>query len=127
LAPNEIITHVFVPAARGFKNASYEVRFKQSPDWPLAMATAVLDLAAGRVRSARIVMGAVAPVPWRAESAEAVLVGKAVTEETAASAADAALKGAQPMTENAYKVQIARTAVKRAIMKAAGLKVPASA
>jgi xanthine dehydrogenase YagS FAD-binding subunit len=72
-------------------------------------------------------MGAVAPVPWRAEAAETTLAGKSVTEEIAAAAADAALKDAQPMTENGYKVQIARTAVKRAIMKAAGLNVPASA
>lgn len=127
LGPNEIITHVIVPPVRGAKNASYEVRFKQSHDWPLAMAAAVLDLGSGRVRSARVVMGAVAPVPWRAQAAEAALAGKAVTEETAAAAAEAALKDAQPLTENAYKVQIARTAVKRAIMKAAGLKVPATA
>jgi xanthine dehydrogenase YagS FAD-binding subunit len=127
LAPNELITHVIVPAARGMKNANYEVRFKQSHDWPLAMATAVLDLSAGRVRSARVVMGAVAPVPWRAEAAEAALVGQSVTEEVAAAAAEAALKEAHPMTENGYKVQIARTAVKRAIMKAAGLNVPAMA
>ncbi len=126
LAPNELITHVLVPPARGMKNATYEVRFKQSHDWPLAMASAALELASGRVRTARIVMGAVAPVPWRAEAAEAALVGQAITEESAAAAAEAAVKDAQPMTENAYKVQIARTAVKRAIMKAAGLDVPAA-
>lgn len=125
LAPNELITHLVVPPARGMKNANYEVRFKQSHDWPLATATAVLDLTGGRVRSARVVMGAVAPIPWRAEGAEAALAGKAVTEETAGNAAEAAVKDAQPMTENSYKIQIARTAVKRAIMKAAGLKVPA--
>jgi xanthine dehydrogenase YagS FAD-binding subunit len=125
LAPNELITHVIVPAARGMKNATYEVRFKQSYDWPLAMATALLDMNGGSVRAARIVMGAVAPIPWRAEAAEAALVGKAVTEETAAAAADAAVKDAEPMTENAHKVQIARTAVKRAILKASGAQVPA--
>jgi xanthine dehydrogenase YagS FAD-binding subunit len=127
LAPNELITHVTVPPSRGAKNANYEVRFKQSHDWPLAMAAAVLDLSGGRVRSARIVMGAVAPIPWRAEAGEAALIGKAVNEEAAANAAEAALKDAQPMTENAYKVQIARTAVKRAIMKAAALNVPGAA
>jgi xanthine dehydrogenase YagS FAD-binding subunit len=125
LAPNELITHVIVPAARGMKNATYEVRFKQSYDWPLAMATALLDMNGGSVRAARIVMGAVAPIPWRAEAAEAAHVGKAVTEETAAAAADAAVKDAEPMTENAHKVQIARTAVKRAIHKASGAQVPA--
>ncbi len=127
LAPNELVTHVLVPAARGRKNATYEVRFKQSHDWPLAMATAVLDITAGRVRGARIVMGAVAPVPWRSDAAEAALVGQAITEQTAAAAADAALRDAQPMTDNAYKVQIARTAVKRAILKASGAPVPAGA
>ncbi|HSL24012.1 MAG TPA: FAD binding domain-containing protein [Vicinamibacterales bacterium] len=127
LAPNELITHVIVPPARGARNATYEVRFKQSHDWPLAMATAVLDIAGGSVRAARIVMGAVAPVPWRSEAAEKALAGKAVSEQTASAAAEAALKDAQPMTGNAYKVQIARTAVKRAILKAAGLPVPAGA
>lgn len=121
LAPDELITHVIVPPARGLKNATYEVRFKQSHDWPLAMATAVLDIAGGRVKAARIALGAVAPVPWRAEAAEAALNGKAVSEDTAVAAADAAIKDAQPMTDNAYKVSLARTAVKRAILKAAGM------
>jgi xanthine dehydrogenase YagS FAD-binding subunit len=62
-------------------------------------------------------------VPWRAEAAEQVLAGKQVSDRVAMEAADAALANAKPMTQNAYKVQIARTAVKRAIMKAAGLKV----
>jgi len=83
----------------------------------------VLDLNGTMVRGARIVMGAVAPVPWRSQNAERALVGKAITEQAAMAAADAAIQGAKPMTGNAYKVQIARTAVKRAIMKAAGMKV----
>ncbi len=125
LAPNELIAQVTLPPARDARSATYEVRFKQSHDWPLAMATAVLDMTGGTVKSARIVMGAVAPVPWRARAAEAALAGKPVNEETAAAAGAAALKDAQPMTENAYKIQIARTAVKRAILSAAGLNVPA--
>jgi xanthine dehydrogenase YagS FAD-binding subunit len=67
------------------------------------------------------VMGAVAPVPWRAEAAETALVGKPVNEETAAAAADAALRGARPLSQNGYKVQVAKTAVKRAILRAAGI------
>ena len=59
-------------------------------------------------------MGAVAPIPWRSPAAEAALAGKRITEQTAMAAADAAVTGAKPMTRNAYKVQIARTAVKRA-------------
>jgi xanthine dehydrogenase YagS FAD-binding subunit len=68
-------------------------------------------------------MGAVAPVPWRASAAETALTGKRLTEQAAMEAADAAVATAKPMSGNAYKVQIARTAVKRAILKAAGMKV----
>jgi xanthine dehydrogenase YagS FAD-binding subunit len=68
-------------------------------------------------------MGAVAPVPWRAPAAERVLAGKRITEAVAVDAAAAALAGAKPMTGNAYKIQVARTAVKRAVLKAAGLAV----
>jgi xanthine dehydrogenase YagS FAD-binding subunit len=122
LQPNELLTHVIFPAPGSAKSATYEVRYKQSHDWPLAAASAVLDMSGTTVRGARIVMGAVAPIPWRAAGAERALVGKAITEQTVMAAADAAIQGAKPMTQNAYKVQIARTAVKRAIMLAAGMK-----
>jgi xanthine dehydrogenase YagS FAD-binding subunit len=123
LAPNEVLTHMTLPAAGAARNATYEVRFKQSHDWPLAFASVVLAMNGQTVRTARVVLGAVAPVPWRSEAAEKALAGKRVSDQVAMEAADAALATAKPMTENAYKVQIARTAVKRAIMKAAGLKV----
>ena len=117
LQPDEIITHVLLPAP-GQRSATYEVRFKQSHDWPLAAASVNLVMSGLTVRSARVVMGAVAPIPWRAQAAERVLAGKAITEAIATEAANAALAGARPMTGNAYKIQIARTAVKRAIMAA---------
>ncbi len=123
LAPNELLTHVILPAPGGARNATYEVRFKQSHDWPLALASVSLSMNGTTVRGARIVMGAVAPVPWRSTAAEAALTGKTMSEEAAMAAADAAVTGVKPMTQNAYKVQIARTAVKRAIMKAAGMAV----
>ena len=123
LAPNELLTHVILPAPGGARNATYEVRFKQSHDWPLALASVSLSMNGTTVRGARIVMGAVAPVPWRSTAAEAALTGKTMSEEAAMAAADAAVTGVKPMTQNAYKVQIARTAVKRAIMKAAGMTV----
>jgi len=120
LAPNELLTHVLLPPPGGARSATYEVRFKQSHDWPLAIASVALSMEGQSVRGARIVMGAVAPVPWRAEAAEAALTGKTISDEAAMAAADAALAGVKPMSQNAYKVQIARTAVKRAILKAAG-------
>ena len=123
LAPNEILTHVILPAPGTVKNASYEVRYKQSHDWPLATASVALVMNGQTIRSARVVLGAVAPIPWRSEAAEAALAGKRISEESAVAASDAAVAAAKPMTGNSYKVQIARAAVKRAIMKAGGLKV----
>ncbi len=123
LGPSDLLTHLILPAPGQTRNATYEVRFKQSHDWPLAMASVALSVQGQNVRAARIVMGSVAPVPWRASAAETVLVGKRLTEQVAMEAADAAVAAAKPMSQNAYKVQIARTAVKRAILKAAGMKV----
>ena len=121
LQPNEILSHVILPAP-GQRSASYEVRFKQSHDWPLALASVNLVMDGTAVKSARIVMGAVAPIPWRAQAAERLLAGKMITEATALEAAAAAVAGAKGLSGNAYKIQIARTAVKRAILKAAGLQ-----
>lgn len=125
LQPDEIVTHVLLPApgpstslGASQRSALYEVRFKQSHDWPLAAAAVNLVMSGATVKSARIVMGAVAPIPWRVPAAERVLAGKTITEAVAAEAANAAVAGARPMSGNAYKIQIAKTAVKRAIMAA---------
>src|SRR5919204_793793 len=76
LAPDELLTHVILPAPGPVKTGHYEVRYKESHDWPIAFATVVLSMDGNLVRNARVVMGAVAPVPWRAEAAETALVGK---------------------------------------------------
>jgi xanthine dehydrogenase YagS FAD-binding subunit len=122
LQPNEILTHVILPAP-GQRSATYEVRFKQSHDWPLAIAAVNLTMDGAVVRSARIVMGAVAPVPWRVQAAERLLAGRTITEAVAIEVAAAAVAGAKPLSGNAYKIQIAKTAVKRALLRAAGLTV----
>jgi xanthine dehydrogenase YagS FAD-binding subunit len=122
LADDELLTHVILPAPGNVKSGHYEVRYKASHDWPLAFATVVLSMNGSTIRSARVVLGAVAPVPWRSRAAEEALAGKPLTEETGAAAGEAAIKEAKPMSGNAYKIQITRTAVKRAIMNAAGLK-----
>lgn len=122
LAPNELLTHVVLPPPGTVKSGHYEVRFKTSHDWPIAFATVLLAMNGSTVQSARIVMGAVAPIPWRAPAAEQALVGKAISEETAAAAAEAALQGARALRENAYKIDVAKTAVKRAILRAAGIQ-----
>jgi xanthine dehydrogenase YagS FAD-binding subunit len=122
LHPNELLTHVRLPPPGNAKTATYEVRYRESHDWPLASASVVLDTRGTTVRAARVVLGAVAPIPWRSQAAEAELAGKTITEQIAMAAADAAVEEAQPMSQNDYKVRIARTAVKRAIINAAGLK-----
>jgi xanthine dehydrogenase YagS FAD-binding subunit len=122
LADEELLTHVILPAPGNVKTGHYEVRFKASHDWPLAFTTVVLAMDGNTIRSARVVLGAVAPVPWRSKLAEDALAGKPLNEETAALAGEAAVRDAKPMSGNAYKIQIAKTAVKRAIMQAAGMK-----
>jgi xanthine dehydrogenase YagS FAD-binding subunit len=118
LANNEIVTHVMLGKANA-KSATYVVNPKESHDWPVSIASVALEMSGETVKAARIVLGAVAPVPWRASKAEAALAGQRVTAESAAKAAEAATDGAAPLSQNAYKVQIAKAAVKRAILIAA--------
>ncbi len=116
LAPNEIVTQISLPAATGVHANSYEVRQKQAFDWPLASAAVALTMAGANVKSARVVLGHVAPVPWISEEAAQALAGKPINEQTADAAAQAALAKATPLSRNAYKVQLARVAVKRALL-----------
>jgi xanthine dehydrogenase YagS FAD-binding subunit len=118
LKSNEILVEVRVPAPKG-ASATYEVREREALDWPLATASVVLESSGGKVRRARVVLGHVAPTPWPSAEAEATLVGRAVTEEVAAAAGEAALKGARALSGNAYKIPLARVAVKRAVLEAA--------
>ena len=122
LGDDELLTHVILPAPGNVKHGHYEVRYKASHDWPLAFATVVLATQGNTISSARVVLGAVAPVPWRSEDAEKALVGQPLNEQTATLAGAAAVKAAQPLSRNGYKVQITKTAVKRAVMRAAGLR-----
>jgi xanthine dehydrogenase YagS FAD-binding subunit len=119
LKPGEIVTEIVLPSAAGLKSATYEVRQKEALDWPLAAASVALKVTGGKVASARIVMGHVAPTPWRAPAAEAALIGKAINEQVAQAAGEAAVSGAKSLGRNAYKIQLARVAVKRAILEAA--------
>jgi xanthine dehydrogenase YagS FAD-binding subunit len=119
LRPNEIVTEVLLPPAPDVQAAHYEIRQKEAFDWPLAVAAVALRMNGSNVRSAGVVMGYVAPVPWPSPEAEQVLAGHPVNQDTAQKAALAALNGARPLSNNAYKVQLARVAVRRAILKAA--------
>lgn len=119
LKPGQFVSHVWLPDAGPLRSASYEVLEVNGLDWPLAAASACLEVEGGTVRQARIVLGHVAPVPWVAHAASRMLLGQAVTDETATAAAEAALSSATPLSMNDYKVQIARACVARAIRRAA--------
>jgi xanthine dehydrogenase YagS FAD-binding subunit len=119
LRPNEIVTEVVIPPASDVRAAHYEIRQKEAFDWPLAVAAVALKMRGSNVQSARIVMAYVAPVPWPSPEAEQALVGQPINKETVQRAAEAALANAKPLSHNAYKVQLSRVALKRAIFKAA--------
>ncbi len=121
LAPNEVVLSVTVPRS-GRKNASYEVRHKQSYDWPLVQAAVAFKLDGDTASDVRIVLGHVSPTPHVAEAAAKSLEGKQLNEATAAAAGEAAATGAKPLSQTGYKVRLIAVAVKRALLAAAGGK-----
>jgi xanthine dehydrogenase YagS FAD-binding subunit len=119
LKPNEILAEIRVPM-RGLKNATYEIRHRHGLDWPYVTATVAFALKAGVASETRVVLGHVAPVPWAAAAAGKALDGQTVDEGQVTQAGAAAATGAKPLSGNAYKVQLVKTAVKRAALMAAG-------
>jgi xanthine dehydrogenase YagS FAD-binding subunit len=120
LRPDEMVTELIVPPpSQSLKASSYEVRQRAAFDWPLAHAAVALEMDGSTVKSARIVLGQVAPVPWLSEEASAALVGKTISDDTAMAAANAAVIKAKPLSRNKYKITLTKAAVKRAILNAA--------
>jgi xanthine dehydrogenase YagS FAD-binding subunit len=121
LQSGQLLTHVLLPeAGEDVTSASYEVLQMEGLDWPLASAGVCVETSGGIVREARVVLGHVAPTPWVSHDAAGALLGKVIDENSAEAAGDAAVARATPLSQNDYKVQIARAAVKRAILRAAG-------
>ena len=126
LAPNEVVIRLKLPPPpKRASTAYYEVRQKHGFDWPLATATVSLQRKHDQVTYAAVVLGHVAPVPWRSKEAEALLIGKVIDEQVASDASNAALQSARSLGQNGYKIQVARVALKRALLEAVGEKVPA--
>jgi len=123
LKPGEIVTEILVPVSGDTKSATYEIREREAMDWPVATASVALQMKGGSIGSARVVLGHVAPKPWVATEAQSFLAGKTITEDIADQAGAMAVKGAQPLSKNEYKVQLAKVAVKRALLTAAGKQV----
>jgi xanthine dehydrogenase YagS FAD-binding subunit len=128
LQAGEMVTEIVVPPpSKSLKASSYEVRQRAAFDWPLAHAAVALEMNGNTVKSARVVLGQVAPVPWISAEAAAALVGKPVNDATAMAAANAAVAQAKPLSHNKYKVTLAKAAVKRAILNAAAGRVGGAA
>jgi len=122
LQAGDVVTYIDVPAQpAGSKNAYLKVRHKEAFDWAMAEAAVRLTLSGSTVTAARIVLGGVAPVPWRATQAETLLVGKPMSASLAAQAAAAAVADARPLSLNGYKINAASYVVEQALLKAAGL------
>ena len=121
LRPNEILTAITIPArdAKSFRNATYEVRHRHGLDWPYVTASVAYQVQNGAATNPQIVLGHVAATPWVATRAAQALSGQKIDEASAKRCGDAAADGAKPLSGNAYKVQLVKTAVKRALLAAA--------
>ena len=119
LGPGEVVTAITVPALSDHWRGTFlKARERTAGDFPLVSVAAGFDLVDGVMQQPRVVLGGVAPVPWRSLAAEAVLQGQMPSEDVAAQAATAAFAAAQPLPENDFKVDIGRALVARAIRAA---------
>jgi len=114
LAKDEILAEVHLPAASKNARSLYHKELDREA-WTHAVVSAalVLEMDKGTCKSARVVLGGVAPIPWRVKKAEVMLAGQKITDELASKAADLALEGAQPLAKNKYKIPLTKAILKR--------------
>jgi xanthine dehydrogenase YagS FAD-binding subunit len=123
LANDEVLASIELPAPRaGERSAYHKVLDRDAWTHAVVSTAVVLEMERDVCRSARIVLGGVAPIPWRVPEAERVLVGQRVTPELAAKAAETALAGAQPLAKNAYKVPLTKQIVQRTVAAVAATR-----
>lgn len=122
LAHGELITSIEIPKNNFAANSYYlKVRDRASYAFALVSVAAALEINGGFIRQARIALGGVAPKPWRAEDAERFLVGKKPDASVFQQAAELAVRGAKPLSENGYKVKLAQRSVAKALGRAANV------
>jgi xanthine dehydrogenase YagS FAD-binding subunit len=115
LAADELITSVDLPPAQRGRSVYAKVRDRACFAFALVSLGALLEVASGRIRSARIVLGGVAYKPWRSQAAEELLVGQPAESEVFQRAADEALRGARTYSHNAFKLQLAKRLMVRTL------------
>jgi xanthine dehydrogenase YagS FAD-binding subunit len=115
VARGEVLSHVMVPLRPGTRSTFIKYAMRNSWDFALASVGAALRVESGRVRDVRIVLGGVAPVPWRSLAAERTIEGAQLTVSTIEAAAQAAIAEAHPLAQNEYKVALVKTLVRGAL------------
>lgn len=119
LQHGELIVAIELPKSNFAKNSYYlKVRDRASYAFALVAVAAALELDGDTIKQARVVLGSVAHMPWRSREAEAALSGRPASVESFQRAAEAALKDAKPLAHNAYKVELGKRAIVRALMRA---------
>jgi len=119
LEHGELITAIELPRSPFAENCYYlKVRDRASYAFAMVAVAAALEIGGGRIRQSRVVIGGVAHKPWRSAEAESELSGRTISEETFRRAAEAGLKDAKPLPHNAYKVELGKRAIVRALMRA---------
>ncbi len=120
LEPGDLITHVTLPApVAGSRQVYLKLRDRASYEFALASAAVVMTVAGGKVTRARIALGGVGTKPWRSPEAEAALVGQTADATSFRNAAEAAMRGARPQSENAFKIELAKRCLAYALKTAA--------
>lgn len=117
LGNGELVTEIVIPAsAKGLKTSYRKVRERGAWDFALASAAVALRIDGGRVSEANIVLGGVAPIPWRSRRAEEALAGRSIDDSVARAVADAAVEKASPLDQNAYKISLVRGIVTESVL-----------
>ena len=121
LEPGDLITHVtLMPPFKGSRQVYLKLRDRASYEFALASAAVVLTIGSGKITQARIALGGVGTKPWRSPEAEAALKGKPANDAAFRQAAEVALQGAKPQTENRFKIELAKRCLTHALRTAAG-------
>ena len=119
LQPTDLILRVEIPTART-RSAYMQASDKHAFDWALVSCAAAAAIEDGKLKSPRVALGSISPVPHQLEAANQFLDGKVLDDATAAQAADMILKDAKPLEHNAYKMPIAHTLIRRTLLKLKG-------
>lgn len=109
LKPNEVVTEILLPPpAKGLRSSYRKVRTRRSWDFALAGVALSLRFNGDLVERARVVLSGAAPIPWRSKEVEEIITRKKLDGDTVAQAAEAAIKGAEPLAQNGYKISLFR-------------------